>query len=76
MSVSLKVESELMGLPPVERAMLAERLLSSFDSSEQASLDFEWGKEAESRIEAFDNGLLPAFKAEDVHARIEKKYFS
>jgi hypothetical protein len=45
MSVSLKVESELMGLPLVERAMLAERLLSSFDSSEQASLEVEWGKE-------------------------------
>jgi putative addiction module component (TIGR02574 family) len=76
MSVSLKVESELMGLPPVERAMLAERLLSSFDSSEQASLDVEWGKEAENRIEAFDNGHLSASNAEDVHARIEKKYFS
>ncbi|MDQ8206488.1 addiction module protein [Coraliomargarita sp. SDUM461003] len=75
MSVSLKVESELMGLPPVERAMLAERLLSSFDSSEQTSLDVEWCKEAENRIEAFDNGLLSASKAEDVHARIEKKYF-
>lgn len=76
MSVSLKVESELMGLPPVERVMLAERLLSSFDSSEQESLDVEWGKEAGNRIEAFDNGLLSASNAEDVHARIEKKYFS
>jgi putative addiction module component (TIGR02574 family) len=76
MSVSLKVESELMGLPPVERAMLAEKLLSSFDSSEQASLDAEWGKEAENRIEAFDHGLLSASNAKDVHARIEKKYFS
>jgi putative addiction module component (TIGR02574 family) len=75
MSVSLKVESELMDLPPVERAMLAERLLSSFDGSEQASLDVEWGKEAENRIEAFDNGHLSASNAEDVHARIEKKYF-
>jgi putative addiction module component (TIGR02574 family) len=76
MSVSPQVESELMGLPPVERAMLAERLLSSFDSSKQASLDVEWGKEAENRIEAFDNGHLSASDAEDVHARIEKKYFS
>lgn len=76
MSVSLKVESELMGLPPVERAMLAERLLSSFDGSEQASLDAEWSKEAENRIEAFDNGHLSASSAEDVHARIEKKHFS
>jgi len=64
-----------MDLPPVERAMLAERLLSSFDGSEQASLDVEWGKEAENRIEAFDNGHLSASNAEDVHARIEKKYF-
>lgn len=76
MSVSLKVESELMGLPPVERAMLAERLLSSFDSSEQSSLDAEWSKEAEDRIESFDDGLLPASNVEDVHARIEKKYFT
>ena len=76
MSISLKVESELMGLPPAERAMLAERLLSSFDSCKQASLDAEWGKEAENRIEAFDNGHLSASNSEDVHARIEKKYFS
>jgi putative addiction module component (TIGR02574 family) len=65
-----------MGLPPLERAMLAERLLSSFDISEQASLDAEWSKEAENRIEAFDTGHLSASNAEDVHAKIEKKYFS
>ncbi len=75
MPVSLKVESELMDLPPVERAMLAEKLLSSFDSSEQAALDVEWGKEAENRIEAFDNRRLSASNASEVHARIEKKYF-
>ena len=75
MPVSLKVESELMDLPPVERAMLAEKLLPSFDSSEQAALDVEWGKEAENRIEAFDNRRLSASNASEVHARIEKKYF-
>ena len=76
MTISLKVESELMGLPPVERAMLAERLLSTFDSAEQTSLDAAWANEAESRITAFDKGHLSAFSAEDVHARIEKKHFS
>jgi putative addiction module component (TIGR02574 family) len=77
MALSVKeIEPELMVLPPVERAMLAEKLLSSFDGSEQGPLDAVWAGEAESRIAAFEAGHLPSSEANDVHSRIEKKYFS
>lgn len=77
MPVSVKeIEPELMGLPPAERAMLAERLMSSFDGLEQDPLNSAWAEEAESRIKGFENDQLSASDANDVHARIEKKYFS
>ncbi|NBB81338.1 MAG: hypothetical protein GVY36_18175 [Verrucomicrobia bacterium] len=56
--------------------MLSEKLLSSFDGSEQGPLDAVWADESESRIRAFENGHLSVTDADDVHARIEKKYFS
>lgn len=77
MALSVKeIEPELMSLPPAERAMLAEKLLSSFDGSEQGPLDAVWADEAESRIRAFENGHLSLSDADKVHTRIEKKYFS
>ena len=70
------IESQVLELPPIERASLAEKLLSSLDSGEQHLLDEKWAEEAESRIRAYEAGEMTASDAADVYARIEKKFAS
>jgi putative addiction module component (TIGR02574 family) len=77
MSASLRdIESKVLELPLMERASLAERLLSSLDSGEQHRLDEKWAEEAESRIRAYEAGEMTASDASEVSARIEKKFVS
>lgn len=75
-AITKDIESKVLELSPVDRASLAEKLLSSLDSSEQHLLDEKWAEEAESRIRAYDAGEMTASDAADVHARIEKKFAS
>ena len=64
---------EAMQLNPVERAELIEELYRSFDPSGDRRIDALWAKEAESRIDAFDAGLLKADSADAVLQRINKR---
>lgn len=45
-------------LPPGLRAMLAEHLLKSLDSVEQAEIDAIWAEEAEKRVQAVEQGQV------------------
>ncbi|MDY0220718.1 MAG: addiction module protein [Desulfobacterium sp.] len=65
--------NDALALPPIERAELIQRLFQSFDSSEDSQIDTAWTEEIESRIEAYDKGLLTASPAEDVLARINQR---
>ena len=47
-------------LPPVERAELVEQILSSFDFPSRHEIDSLWAKEAEDRIDAYDQGKTQA----------------
>ncbi|MCD8481849.1 MAG: addiction module protein [Verrucomicrobia bacterium] len=58
----------------MERVSLAEKLLSSLDSSLQISFEEKWADESEERIRAFDRGELGASEADIVFERLEKKY--
>jgi putative addiction module component (TIGR02574 family) len=51
---------EALKLPPVERAELIERLLSSFEFRSRKEIDALWAKEAEDRIDAFERGEIEA----------------
>jgi putative addiction module component (TIGR02574 family) len=68
-----KVLNDALALPPVERAELIQRLFRSFDDSEGGHINTAWAKEIESRIEAYDKGLLTASPAENVLARINQR---
>jgi len=68
-----RVLKEALGLPPVERAELIERLFQSFDPSADHRTDAAWSGEIESRIDAYDAGEIAAFPAEDVLARINRR---
>ena len=63
---------EALRLKPIERAELIEELFHSFDRSGDHRVDAAWAAEAESRIDAYDAGSIPADSAEAVLARINQ----
>ena len=68
-----KVFNDALSLPPIERAELIHRLFQSFDISVDKRVETAWAKEIESRIDAYDKGLLTASPAEDVLTRINQR---
>jgi putative addiction module component (TIGR02574 family) len=72
-AITERVLNDALSLPPIERAELIQRLFQSFDVSEDNHIDAAWAEEVESRIDAYDKGLLTASPAEDVLARINRR---
>ncbi len=73
-SVAKEFEEKLMCLPAIERACIAEKLLSSLDSSSQKDIDIAWAIESEDRVKAFEKGEISASDDSDVYRRLEKKF--
>lgn len=63
--------NQALGLPASERIMLAEELLKSLDQPDR-ELDELWAKEAESRLEGFENGEISSAPLNDVFANNKK----
>lgn len=61
-----RLESEALRLPLRERARLAESLLASLDTPEDAEAESLWAEEATRRADAFEAGRLSARPAADV----------
>ena len=68
-----KMLKEAKKLPPIERAELIEGLLDSFNLKRRKEVDAAWSKEAESRIDAYDLGLIKAMPISKVFEEIERK---
>lgn len=67
MSLNLKqCEANALKLAPKDRAILAERLISSLDSLEESEMEQLWLDEAERRHKDYRNGKIPARSAQDV----------
>jgi putative addiction module component (TIGR02574 family) len=66
-----QILKDALTLPAVERAALAEELLSSLDRPD-STIDELWSKEAEDRLAAFEAGEMKAIPAEDVFAEFEQ----
>jgi len=62
-----------MHLPPVERAELVEQILASFDFPSRKDLDALWAEEAESRIDAYDQGRITSKPAARVFEKIDRQ---
>ena len=62
----LECEKLALGLPLSDRAALAERLLASLDSPDDAEIERLWVEEAERRYAAHKAGLTSARPAADV----------
>lgn len=66
------IEHEAMGLTAAERAVLAERLLLTLDIEDAGRME-RWGREAESRLHAFDRGDIFDADGPSAVASIRKK---
>lgn len=74
MTVAAKqVYHEALDLSSVDRAELVELLLSSFDFKNRRTIDAAWAKEAEERIDAFDQGKMKARPVSRAFAALERK---
>ena len=65
MAASKDIFDKALSLNPLEKADLVDRLLSSLDQPDQAITEL-WAKEAESRLDAYDQGKLKAISLEKV----------
>ena len=68
---SAVIEYEAMNLPPIERALLADRLLQTLDTSDESIIK-AWGRVAEKRLEKYRSGEMEAFDADMVVAALRK----
>lgn len=68
-----KLFEEAKKLPPAERAELIEKLLDSFDTEQNKEIDKTWAKEAESRLDAYEAGLIEGIPITNVFEDIERK---
>ena len=57
--------ADALDLPPTERTVIVEGLLSSLDRPD-AEIDALWVREAMDRIAAFDRGEMKAYSADEV----------
>ena len=67
-----QVLEKAIDLPPVERAELVEQILSSFNFPSRDKIDALWAKEAEDRIDAYDQGKIKATPASQVFEKINR----
>lgn len=68
-----QILAEALALPPMERAEMVEKLLSSFDFTSRKKIDELWAKEAENRIDAYERGEISAIFAKEVFEKIERQ---
>jgi putative addiction module component (TIGR02574 family) len=68
--VDLKtIEEEALHLPPEQRAQLAQTLLLSLDSQDEAEVDAAWLAEARRRAAEIDRGEVEPIPAEEVRRK-------
>lgn len=70
---SKRVLQDALALPPTERAILVEEILSSFDFPSRQQVDALWAKEAEDRIDAYERGDMRSSPAQEVFDRINRQ---
>lgn len=65
MAASNEILKEALNLTPTEKAELIDELLSSLDKPDK-ELDELWAREAEDRIEAYEQGKIRALTIKEV----------
>ena len=65
MATPNEILKDALNLRPAEKADLTDKLLSSLDNPDK-QLDELWAREAEDRIEAYDQGKIKALSLNEV----------
>jgi putative addiction module component (TIGR02574 family) len=65
MATTDRIFKEASSLSPSEKAQLIDKLISTLDKSDK-EIDELWAKEAEDRIDAYDQGKIKAISLEEV----------
>jgi len=65
MAITENILKEALTLKPSEKAQLIDKLISSLDKSDK-EIDELWAREAEDRIDAYDQGKIKAISLEKV----------
>ncbi len=65
MSTAMDILKEAIQLDPNEKAKLVDQLITSLDKPDK-DIDKSWAEEAESRLEAYQQGNLKAVSLEEV----------
>ena len=73
MPIPNEILQKALTLKPAGKAELIDKLLSSLDMPDK-ELDELWAKEAEDRIEAYDQGKIKAIALEKVHEKFLSFY--
>ena len=68
-----RIVSGALGLPPAVRALLAEKLIESLDTSPDEELSPAWREEIRRRSSEISQGTAELHDAEDVFARAYAK---
>lgn len=66
-----QILKEALELPTIERASLADHLLSSLDQPDE-HIDTLWRKEVEDRISAYQSGKIRAVSLKEVLSKYSK----
>jgi len=66
MKAQTQLLQQVLELDPVSRAELIDAALASFDADGAQAIDAAWGREAESRIDAYEAGQVGARSAREV----------
>lgn len=66
-------------LPPIDKAILIDRLIESLDGSEpteteQTEIDAAWAEEIESRVRDIDEGRVELIPGEEVLAKLRSRF--
>jgi putative addiction module component (TIGR02574 family) len=65
MAASSDILKEALGLKPADKAELIDKLLSSLDNPDR-EIDELWAKEAEDRIDSYEQGKIKAVTLREV----------
>ena len=65
MATTDNILKEALTLKPSEKAQLIDKLISSLDKPDK-EIDALWAKEAEDRVDAYDQGKIKAIALEKV----------
>ena len=72
-TLSPKIEQEVLLLPSDERLALIDRLIASLNLQTHADIDKMWAKEAERRIKELDEGKVQGIPGEKVFADLRSR---